>query len=89
MSNEEKTSTVFIEGQPASINPSSPYARFAHDNLRETVQKVSKDKSITRETEREHRLACLRMATMASNTSSAEPIIECAKRFWEFIREGK
>ncbi len=89
MNKEEKISSVFIEGEPAGIKPSSPYARFAYDNLKEEANQPSKDRSITRETEREHRLACLRMATMMNNTASADPIIACAKRFWEFVREGK
>ncbi len=50
---------------------------------------MGKDQSITREVEREHRLECLRIAAMSSNTGAADPIVDNAKRFWEFIREGK
>ena len=89
MSDEEKITSVFIQGSPA-VKVASPYenkdmlSTFAED----------RDVSVTRQKERDHRLECLKMATALAGvraTSKEDPyhVVKFAKRFWRFVQEGK
>ena len=95
MSDEEKQSaTVFVEGAPIcedtqSVRVASPYEK---DALRAFSE--ARDTSVTRQKERDHRLECLKMATGLVGTratSKEDPycVVKFAKRFWEFVQEGK
>jgi hypothetical protein len=94
MSNEEKqATTVFIEGQSPKVasnrvKVSSPYEKDAVTSFTEDC-----DASITRHQEREHRLQCLKMATSWAGHGDPREnpyeVVKFAKRFWQFVREGK
>jgi len=94
MSNEEKqAATVFIEGQLPKVGSnrvkaSSPYEK---DTTRTFVE--DRDTSITRHQEREHRLQCLKMATVVAGHGDPKEdpyhVVKFAKRFWRFVQEGK
>ena len=91
MSNEEKqVTTVFIEGQLPKVETSrirvpSPYER---DTSKSSTRE--QDTSVTRQQEREHRLHCLKMAVSAVQEpdQGSNEVINLAKRFWQFVREG-
>ena len=94
MNNEEKqVTTVFIEGQSPKVGSSrvkvsSPYEK---DTVRTLVE--DRDTSITRQEEREHRLQCLKMATVVAGRGDPKEdpyhVVKFAKRFWRFVQEGK
>ena len=95
MSDEEKQSpTVFVEGAP--ISGASQRVRVASPYEKDILKTFSEDRdtSVTRQKERDHRLECLKMATAlagARATSKEDPycVVKFAKRFWEFVQEGK
>jgi hypothetical protein len=91
---EKQSSTVFIEGHPTSTGPtsvrvSSPYEK---DIMKTFVE--DRDTSVTRQQERDHRLQCLKMATVVvghGDPPKEDPyhVVKFAKRFWRFVQEGK
>jgi len=90
MSDEEKIASVFIQGEPADIKVASPY----EGKDMSTTFSEDRDTSVTRQKERDHRLECLKMATVLAGmraTAKEDPyhVVKFAKRFWRFVQEGK